>query len=104
MSDPRSDVQLDQALIKQSILSQLDAIGKRLSVIESSASVAHPEVKNSVCGRATSMQNYLIYTQLAIINCFKSRSRIELDSCLILIKRYGSENKITVWWSCWYIC
>ena len=40
MSDRKSEVQLDQALINQSILSQLDAIGKRLSAIESSASVA----------------------------------------------------------------
>ena len=53
MSDPRSEVRLDQALIKQSILSQLDAIGKRLSVIDSSASVSHPKVKNSVCGSTT---------------------------------------------------
>ena len=54
-SDPRSQVQSDQTLINQRILSQLDAIGKRLSVIESSASVASSKVKNSdsVCGSTT---------------------------------------------------
>ena len=50
--DPRSEVQPDQTLINQRILSQLDAIGKRLSVIENSASVASSKTKNSdsVCG------------------------------------------------------
>ena len=54
-SDPRSEVQPDQTLINQRILSQLDAIGKRLSVIESSASVASSKVKksSSVCGSTT---------------------------------------------------
>ena len=53
--DPRSEVQPDQTLINQRILSQLDAIGKRLSVIENSASVASSKVKNSdsVCGSTT---------------------------------------------------
>ena len=53
--DPRSEVQPDQTLINQRILSQLDAIGKRLSVIESSASVASSKVKKSgsVCGSTT---------------------------------------------------
>ena len=42
-------------MINQRILSQLDAIGKRLSVIENSASVASSKVKNSdsVCGSTT---------------------------------------------------
>ena len=54
-SDPRSEVQPDQTLINQRILSQLDAIGKRLSVIENFASVASSKVKNSdsVCGSTT---------------------------------------------------
>ena len=54
-SDPRSEVQPDQTLINQRILSQLDAIGKRLSVIENSASVASSKTKNSdsVCGSTT---------------------------------------------------
>ena len=39
-SDPRSEVQPDQTLINQRILSQLDAISKRLSAVENSASVA----------------------------------------------------------------
>ena len=53
--DPRSEVQPDQTLINQRILSQLDAIGKRLSVIENSASVASSKTKNSdsVCGSTT---------------------------------------------------
>ena len=34
MLDPKSEVQPDQALSNQRILSQLDAIGKRLSLIE----------------------------------------------------------------------
>ena len=45
-SDPRSEVQLDQTLINQRILSQLNAIGKWLSIIESSASVASSKVKD----------------------------------------------------------
>ena len=46
MSDPREDKLPDQALINQRILSQLDAIGKRLTVIENkSASPAKPKVK-----------------------------------------------------------
>ena len=52
-SDPGSEVQPDQTLINQRILSQLDAIGKRFSVIESSASGATSKVKNSVCGSTT---------------------------------------------------
>ena len=54
-SDPKSEVQQDQTLINQRILSQLDAIGKRLSVIENSASVASSKVKisDSVCGSTT---------------------------------------------------
>ena len=40
-------------MINQRILSQLDTIGKRLSVIESSTYVACPKVKNSVCGRTS---------------------------------------------------
>ena len=40
-------------MINQRILSQLDAIGKQLSVIESSPSVANSKVKNSVCGSTT---------------------------------------------------
>ena len=54
-SDPRSEVQPDQTLINQRILSQLDAIGKQLCVIESSASVASSKVKNSGsgCGSTT---------------------------------------------------
>ena len=52
-SDPRSEDQLDQTLIHQRILFKLDAIGKRLSVIESSASGATSKVKNSVCGSTT---------------------------------------------------
>ena len=34
-------------------MSQLDAIGKHLSVIETSAYAAWPKAKNSVCERAT---------------------------------------------------
>ena len=49
----RSEVQPDQTLINQRRLPQLDAIGKRLSVIESSASGATSKVKNSVCGNTT---------------------------------------------------
>ena len=54
-SDPTSEVQPDQSRINQRILSHLDAIGKRLSVIENSASVASIKVKNSdhVCGSTT---------------------------------------------------
>ena len=54
-SDPRSEVQPQQTLINQGILSQLDAIGKQLSVIENSASVASSNVKNSdsACGSIT---------------------------------------------------
>ena len=47
MSDQRGEKFPDQALINQQILSQLDAIGKRLTVIESkSASPAKPKAKN----------------------------------------------------------
>ena len=47
MSDPTS---LDQALINAKILSQLDAIGKRLNVIESkSVPKSSSKVKKSVC-------------------------------------------------------
>ena len=59
MSDPRSEIQPDQTLTNEKILSQLDAIGKQLSVIESSASVAHPKVKNSACGRTTASSSLL---------------------------------------------
>ena len=54
-SNPRSEVQPDQTLINQRILSQLDAISKRLSVVENSASVASSKTKNSdsVCGSTT---------------------------------------------------
>ena len=52
-SDLRSEIQPDKTLINQRILSQLDAIGKQLSVIESSPSVASSKVKNSVCGSTT---------------------------------------------------
>ena len=46
MSDQRGEKIPDQALINQQILSQLDAIGKRLTVIESkSASPAKPKAK-----------------------------------------------------------
>ena len=46
MSDQRREKYLDQTLINQQILSQLDAIGKRLTVIESkSASPAKPKAK-----------------------------------------------------------
>ena len=40
----------DQALINARILSQLDAIGKRLNVIESnSASMSRPKSKKKIC-------------------------------------------------------
>ena len=46
MSDSREEKLLDQALINQKILSQLDTIGKRLTVIESkSASPAKSKAK-----------------------------------------------------------
>ena len=46
MSDPREEKLPDQALINQKILSQLDVIGKRLTVIENkSASSAKPKAK-----------------------------------------------------------
>ena len=46
MSDPKEENFPDQPLINQQILSQLDAIGKRLTVIENkSASPARPKAK-----------------------------------------------------------
>ena len=46
MSDPREEQLPDQALINQKILSQLDTIGKRLTVIENkSVSPAKPKAK-----------------------------------------------------------
>ena len=59
-SDPISEVQPDQTLINQRILSQLDAIGKRLSVIESSASGATSKVKTFVCGSTTASSSQFL--------------------------------------------
>ena len=112
MSDRKSEVQLDQALINQSILSQLDAIGKRLSAIESSASVTSLKVKKNLCAvgllrvqvslvplmRATCMQTYPFYTQLDMVNWFRSRLRTVLGSCLILTKKKGTDPKIKSQW------
>ena len=42
------EVQLAQALTNERILSQLDAIGKRLSVVENSVFAAWPKPKISV--------------------------------------------------------
>ena len=64
-SDPRSAVQPDQTLINQRILFQLDAIGKLLSVIENSASVASSKARNSdsVCGSTTASSSLFSSSQ-----------------------------------------
>ena len=50
MSDLKEKNLPDQALINQKILSQVDAIGKRLTIIENkSASLAKPKDKNEAC-------------------------------------------------------
>ena len=55
MSDPTS---FDQALINPKILSQLDAIGKRLNAIESSSvHKSHSKVKKSVCKPVATSSN-----------------------------------------------
>ena len=56
-SDPRSEVQPDQTLINQKIPSQLDAIGKRLSVIEKSVASSKTKNYDYVCGSTTSSSN-----------------------------------------------
>ena len=54
MSDPREEKLPDQALINQKILSQLGAIGKRLTVIENkSASPAKPKAKKLTKNKRT---------------------------------------------------
>ena len=58
MSDPTSS---DQALINAKILSQLDAIGKRLNVIESkSVPKSHSKVKKSVCKPVAASSNLTV--------------------------------------------
>ena len=58
MSDPTS---LDQALINAKILSQLDAIGKHLNVIESkSVPKSHSKVKKSVCKPVAASSNLTV--------------------------------------------
>ena len=57
MSDQRGEKIPDQALINQQILSQLDTIGKRLTVIESkSASPAKPKAKKLTKKKRTAVQ------------------------------------------------
>ena len=97
-SDPRSEVQPDQTLINQRILSQLDAICKRLSVIESSASVACSKVKNPVCGSITvssslpsSSHEDNMYAKIPDLHTI-SKSRSTLGSCLVLIKKVRNEE------------
>ena len=81
----------------------------RLPAIEkSSASAAQPKAKKSVCIRNTAgsslpessvgedlLENDPICTHLDMIGLFKSRLRTDLDSCLTLTKRYGSEIPIS---------
>ena len=58
MSDPTSS---DQALINAKILSQLDAIGKRLNVIESkSVHKCHSKVRKSVCKPVAASSNLTV--------------------------------------------
>ena len=58
MSNPASS---NQALINAKLLSQLDAIGKRLNVIESkSVPKSHPKVKKSVCKHVTASSNLTV--------------------------------------------
>ena len=61
MSDPTS---LDQALINATTLSQLDAIGKHLNVIESkSVHKSHSKVKKSVCKPVAASSNLTVSPQ-----------------------------------------
>ena len=94
-------------MITAKILSQLDAIGKHINVMESnSVSRSRPKVKKSVCKPAAASSNLTAshgendlqkicqtYIQCAMIGSFKSKSRIASESYLALIKIMDSKIK-----------
>ena len=92
---------LNQALINAKILSQLDAIGKLLNVIETkSVQKSRSKVKKSVCkpvvmssislsprGRLICKKNCQIYNLCVMIDLFKSKVRTVSKNYRVLIKK-----------------
>ena len=85
MSDPREEKLPDQALINQKILSQLDAIDKRLTVIENkSASPAKPKAKKIDKKESGNTKYIISYNQLNITQWMAGFCRImKEESCQV---------------------